>query len=79
MRFAIWEGSSEGSLVSIIHRTLWRDRGAAIVDVEGSISELVMFLGCEDEKGGFAGLSEGRHQFYCYRFISLHNIHYQTK
>jgi len=42
---------------------LWRDRRAAIVDGEGSISELVMLLGCEDEKGGFAGLSEGRHQF----------------
>jgi hypothetical protein len=28
--------------------------------VEGSISELVMLLGCEDEKGGFAGLSEVR-------------------
>ena len=73
------EGSSEGALARIIHRTLWRDRGAAIVDVEGSISELVILLGCEDEKGGFADLSEGRHQYSYYRFISLHNIHYQTK
>jgi hypothetical protein len=79
MRFTIWQGSSEGALARIIHRTLWRDRGAAIVDVEGSISELVILLGCEDEKGGFAGLGEGRYQYYCYRFISLHNIHYQTK
>ena len=63
MRFAIWQGSSEGALVRIIQRALWRDRRAAIVDVKGSISELVMLLGCEDEKGGFAGLSEGRHQF----------------
>jgi hypothetical protein len=79
VRFAIWQGSSEGVLASIIHRTLWPDREAAIVDVEGSINELVMLLCCEDEKGGFAGLTEGRHQFYCYGFISLHNIHYQTK
>ena len=79
MRFTLWQGSSEGALARIIHLTLWANRGAAIVDVEGSISELVMLLGCEDGKGGFAGLSEGRHQFYCYRFISLHNIHYQTK
>lgn len=79
MRFTIWQGSSEGVLARIIHRTLLRDRGAAIVDVEGSINEWVVFLCCEDEKGGFAGLTEGRKQFYCYGFISLHNIHYQTK
>jgi hypothetical protein len=79
MRFAIWQGSSEGVLVRIIHRTLWLDRWAAIVDVEGSINELVMLLCCEDEKGGFAGLTEGATPIYCYRSISLHNIHYQTK
>ena len=52
MRFTLWQGSSEGALARIIHLTLWANRGAAIVDVEGSISELVMLLGCEDEKGG---------------------------
>jgi hypothetical protein len=79
VRFPIWQGSSEGALGRIIHRTLWRDHGAAIADVEGSINELVMLLCCEVEKGGFAGWTEGRHQFYYYGFISLHNIHYQTK
>ena len=61
MRFTIWQGSSETVLVRIIHRTWWRDRGAAVVDVEGSINGLVMLLCCEDEKGGFAGLTEGQH------------------
>ena len=71
MRFAIGQGSSD--------RAWWRDRGATIVDVEGSINELGMLFCCEDEKGGFAGLTEGRQLFYYYRYISLHNIHYQTK
>jgi hypothetical protein len=52
VRFTIWQGSSEGALGRIIHRTLWRDHGAAIADVEGSINELVMLLCCEVEKGG---------------------------
>ena len=52
MRFTIWQGSSEGVLARIIHRTLLQDRGLAIVDVEGSINEWVMLLCCEDEKGG---------------------------
>ena len=68
MRFAIWQGLTEGVLV--IHRIVVADRWAAIVDVEGSIKELVMLLCCEDEKGGFAGLTEGRKQFYCHRSIS---------
>jgi len=46
VRFAICQGI-------IIHRTLLRDRGLAIVDVGGSINEWVMLLCCEDEKGGF--------------------------
>jgi hypothetical protein len=76
--FTIRQVSSEGILARIIHRTLLRNRGVAMVDVEGSIHKWVMLLACEDEKGGFAAWSERRHRDYCQRFISLHNIHYQT-
>ena len=46
------KGSFESIVARIIHRTLLRDRGLAIVDVGGSINEWVMLLCCEDEKGG---------------------------
>ena len=78
MGFTIRQGSSEGILARIIHRTMLRNCGVARVDVEGSIHKWVMLLGCEDEKGGFAAWSEKRHRVYCQRFRSLHNIHYQT-
>ena len=79
MRFTLWQGSSEGALARIIHLTLWANRGAAIVDVEGSISELVMLLCCEDERGGFCRFDCRAIRIYWYGFIGLHNIHYQTK
>ena len=82
VRFAIWQGSSEGFVGRIIDRTLWRDCGAAIARCGRFNKWIGNAFTLWRWEGGFCRfdcLTEGRHQFYCYRFISLHNIHYQTK
>ena len=78
VRFAIWQGSSEGFVGRIIDRTLWRDCGAAIARCGRFNKWIGNAFTLWRWEGGFCRFDWRVTPIYCYRFISLHNIHYRN-